>query len=191
MSILPTVKILQRNETKTLQWGFKLLHSIKSPKSPPCVLPVIPADVLHMERCNARMQELSKLLLNHLCVPLCWAHTSDGGLHQANRSMEKDCPVNEVWSGATKGCVCHRIYSAAAPWFPAAVKQWGGDWSKLRRSCQPPDCSQPFDSVALSSTNCLSPVPRLTHVHTDTSHVFPNLPHLLISIRYSVRLLFY
>lgn len=27
-------------------------------------------------------------------------------VHQANRSMEKDCLVIEVWSGATEGCVC-------------------------------------------------------------------------------------
>lgn len=32
----------------------------------------------------------------------------------------------------------------------------GGDWSKLHQSCQPPDCSEPFDTAALAATNCLS-----------------------------------
>lgn len=106
----------------------------------------------------------------------CCAHKSSEAVHQANRSMEKDCLVNEVWSGATEGCVCHQIYSAAALWFPAAVKQWGGDWSKLHCSCQPPDCLQPFDGVSLLQTNCLSPVPLLTHKYSNSS---PNLPHSL------------
>lgn len=43
-----------------------------------------------------------------------YAHKNSEAVHQANWSLEKDCLVNEVWSGATEGCVCHQIYSAVA-----------------------------------------------------------------------------
>lgn len=118
----------------------------------------------------------------------CCAHKNSEVVHQANRSMEKDCLVNEVWSGATEGCVCHQIYSAAALWFPAAVKQWGGDWSKLHCSCQPPNCLQPFDGVSVLQRNCLTPTLLLTHVHTNTaiflltSYILLHLSDLLSDI---------
>ncbi len=120
----------------------------------------------------------------------CCAHKNSEAVHQANRSMEKDCLVNEVWSGATEGCVCHQIYSAVALWFPAAVKQWGGDWSKLHCSCQPPNCLQPFDGVSLLQTNCLSPVPLLTHKYSSDSS--PNLPHsLYLCLMFCLPLVFF
>lgn len=65
----------------------------------------------------------------------CWVHKA---VHQANRPMEKDFRVNEVWSAATEDSVCHQIYTTVVLWFPAAVKQWGSDWSKLHSSCQHP-----------------------------------------------------
>ena len=114
-------------------------------------------------------------------------------VHQANLSMEKDCLVNEVWSAATEGCVCHQIYSAVALWFPAAVKQWGGDWSKLHCSCQPPSCLQPFDGVALSLTNKLSLFRALarTRTHKNTAISLLTTHTLFISVWYSVCHLFF
>lgn len=115
-----------------------------------------------------------------ICVWLSWccAHKNSKAVHQANWSTEKDCLVNEVWSGATEGCVCHQIYSTAALWFPAAVKQSGGDWSKLHCSCQPPDCLQPFDGVSLLPTNSLSPA----HTCSQIQQFFPSPPTLLLSL---------
>lgn len=140
------------------------------------------------------MQVSSKWLLRQCTFSWWCTHNNRKGVHQANRSMEKDCLINEVWSRATEGCVCHQIYSAAALWFPAAVKQWGGDWSKLHCSCQPCYCLQPFDGVSRLQTNCLSPVPSLTHVHTNTHFFSPLLTShtlSLISAWYSVCHLFF
>lgn len=106
----------------------------------------------------------------------CCADKDSEAVHQANLSIEKNCLVNEVWSGATEGCVCHQIYSAVALWFPAAVKQWGGDWSKLHCSCQPPSCLQP-GMVSLSYKLSLSSV--LAHTHDKSTAIFLQTSHTL------------
>lgn len=142
------------------------------------------ADQIHLEQRSRSAMQVCKYSQSgcktiRMVFPVSCPLGKSEAVHQANRSMEKDCLVNEVWSGATEGCVCHWIYSAAAPWFPAAVKQWGGDWSKLDCSCQPPDCLQPSDGISLSLTNCLSPVPLLTRVRTNMAIFSPNLPHSL------------
>jgi len=72
----------------------------------------------------------------------CWVHKKRNALHQTNRSMEKDFLVNEVWSVATEDWICHQIYTTVILWFPEAVKQWGGNWTKLYYSCLCLSCKQ-------------------------------------------------
>lgn len=55
------------------------------------------------------------------------AYTGGKRVHEANRSMEKDCPVNEVCSGATEGPRRYQIYDAASPRFPRSsetMREW-------------------------------------------------------------------
>lgn len=103
---------------------------------------------------EARLDNASALKITVKSPP---CSTALGPIRAAKECMRpigrwrKIVPLMKCVAEPPRGRAVTRFTTQRAHDSPAAVKQWGSDWRKLHQSCQPPDCSEPFDTTCFRS----------------------------------------